>query len=338
MSKNLLLSFRHVQLGNKFDTNSESPVDFSRKDDGQYTAEVKTLFGGESIPITSFDVTKKGDNINPNFIDLRLTLVQMRFYYQDKPLSNAPVSVIFRPTIGSTMNSSSLSTCGKGTIEFVCPEGHLSLEAKTIDNGKSVSLKQDVQVIQAPPATLETMNSINLIPITVNQASNMILNDIQYTGSAAFLGDCSGSMSSNDNIDKLRRTYTKLWTDAITVGFKSGIGFTVWDTSSYPCTETWLNSHDDSKVRTWISGIQARGGNDMKQAIDTAIKLFLNVDNVFVICDGDVSPFDINSWKQYRALYPQIKFHFIAVGSSSSFEIMKQMAVIGNGGFTGTNL
>ena len=76
----------------------------------------------------------------------------------------------------------------------------------------------------------------------------------------------------------------------------------------------------------------------MKTGITDAINTFTSIENVVVICDGDITPFDLNSWKAFRSLYPKIIFHFVAVGSSANSETMKEMAVIGNGSYTATNI
>ena len=111
-----------------------------------------------------------------------------------------------------------------------------------------------------------------------------------------------------------------------------------WDDSTYFCVGTWLKIENELEVTKWINSLQARGQNEMEEAITTAFKTLGQIDNVIVICDGDVSPFNESSWTRYRNKYPETRFHFVAVGSRSDFSEMKKMASIGNGSFTGTNL
>ena len=78
-------------------------------------------------------------------------------------------------------------------------------------DGNDVKLKEELDVPPPDPVnSKEEMDEKKPIVLIVNQSSNVILNGIQYTGPIAFVGDCSGSMSSDDNIEKLRRTFSNL--------------------------------------------------------------------------------------------------------------------------------
>jgi hypothetical protein len=339
MSPMLLFTFNHSTLGTKFNSTSESPIDFSGKEDGKYTAQVKSVFGTELLELPSFTVTKNKNMLIPSFIDLKITRVEIHFFYKDKPLSGADVDGTFTLKTSAKVTKFSTKTSEKGAALFVCPEGPLYVEAKKVVDGDEVKLKQELLVpFPNPVNDKEEMNDIKPIVLIVNQDSDRISNIIKFTGSVAFLGDCSGSMSNDNNIEKLRREYSIIWEDAKKNGLKSNIAFMAWDTASYFCKKSWLCLSDDNEVKQWISDLQARGGTYMKTAITDAINTFTSVENVVVICDGDITPFNLDSWKEFRSLYPKIRFHFIALGSSSNSEAMKEMAIIGNGTYTETNV
>ncbi|CAF4352943.1 unnamed protein product [Rotaria sp. Silwood2] len=277
--------------------------------------------------------------ITPSFIDLEVVAVEIYFFYQDRPLSGADINGTFTLKGGSRIIKFSTKTSGTGTVSLVCPEGYLHIEAKKVVDRNEVKLMQESSINSRDPVNKkEEMNERKPRILTVNQASNLIFNEIQCTGSVAILGDCSGSMSINDNIAKLRRTYAAFWETAKKDGLKSKIAFTVWDTESYFCTKSWLGLSDDGVVKNWITGLQARGGNDTKTAVTDAINTFTSVENIVIICDGDVTPFTFESRKEFRSRYPKITFHFVAVGLGSDFKIMKEMAVIGNSSYTATNI
>lgn len=340
MMKEVSLTFNHFSLGKKFNSTSDIPVDFSTKESGIHTVQVKCAFGNESLELPSFQVTKDQEKINPCFVDLKIIPVEIYFFYKDKPFAGADISGTFSLDNGTKNVRFITKTSDIGAIVLACPKGHLHIQAAKIIDGNEVKLAENLYVPLA-----DTVNDIGEIKerkpliVTVNKASNFILNNgIQYSGSVVFLGDCSGSMLLDDNIGKLRRTYTYLWEEAKRNGLNAGIAFSVWDLECHFCTNSWLSLSDESKVKRWISNFTTRLGNDMQSAITDVIQTFVSVNNIVVICDGDVTPFDIASWKKFRFNYPKIKFHFVAIGSSSNFEIMKQMAIIGNGSYTATNI
>jgi hypothetical protein len=339
MSKELLLTFNHSTLGKKFNSTSESQIDFSGKEDGKYTAEVKSIFGTELLELPSFTVTKINNMINPSFIDLKVIRVEIHFFYKDTPLSEANVYGIFTLKSSAKIIKFSTKTSRTGTVLLACPEGLLYIEAIIVVDGNEVKLEQELSVTSPNPVTSkEEMNERKPRVIIVNKASTLILTGVQSDGSIVYAGDCSGSMSNNNNIEKLRNTYSTVWETAKQDGIKSNIAFIAWDDTSYFCKKSWLCLSDDNEVKNWISALEARDGTDMKTGIMDAIVKFASIENIMIICDGDVTPFDLDSWKTFRSLYPKITFHFVALGSGSNFKILQEMAAIGNGSYTGTNI
>jgi len=71
----------------------------------------------------------------------------------------------------------------------------------------------------------------------------------------------------------------------------------------------------------------------MKLAIEEALKKFPSATDFYVMCDGDVSPFDLSSWEAFRNRFTGYVFNFIALGKLSDTGTMGQMASIGGGTF-----
>ena len=85
-------------------------------------------------------------------------------------------------------------------------------------------------------------------------------------------------------------------------------------------------------------GLQPRGENNMRNAISSSIERHPDATDVYVMCDGGISPFnpyegEIN-WTRYRQQYSKTRFHFIALGTGASYEPMEAMAATGDGTFT----
>ena len=115
--------------------------------------------------------------------------------------------------------------------------------------------------------------------------------------------------------------------------------------------------------KKWIENLNARGGNDMRYAIEYSLSLFKDTTNVYVMCDGDISPFTVSKsseskismtdvprpgnygnessntsydgtpWAQFRNKYPNVNLHFIALGKNSHASKINDMADIGDGTF-----
>lgn len=182
------------------------------------------------------------------------------------------------------------------------------------------------------------------------------LNPFKKRGKVAVLGDISGSMDST-KMDLLRKAFRDLVTQSKQERW--ALVLAKWD--------SWIEFHEvkadaEASSEDWISSLSARGGNDMRHAIEQCMQEFPDVDTCYVMCDGDVSPFEINGsitdcltnvpkpsrardesnassysgtdWATFRARWPGTTFHFIAFGSGADADRMRQMTEIGGGNFT----
>eukprot|EP01036_Dinobryon_divergens_P035372 gene35372-45816_t len=102
------------------------------------------------------------------------------------------------------------------------------------------------------------------------------------------------------------------------------IALTVWNTDTMFARGTYLDSSDEAFVKSWLDGL-------------TCDKAY-NVD-VFVMCDGDIDPFDISSWKAFTQQFVDkgIRIHTVAFAEDSDHDQMQVMARICGGMFTSTN-
>jgi hypothetical protein len=63
-----------------------------------------------------------------------------------------------------------------------------------------------------------------------------------------------------------------------------------------------------------------------------AAQFIPNVGDIYVMCDGDVSPFasgDSNGqWARFRANYPNIKFHMVALDRDADIDTMSKVKLL----------
>ena len=57
-----------------------------------------------------------------------------------------------------------------------------------------------------------------------------------------------------------------------------------------------------------------------------------NVGDIYVMCDGDVSPFakgdSDGKWTRFRAEYPKIKFHMVALDRGADKDTMSKVRLL----------
>jgi hypothetical protein len=139
------------------------------------------------------------------------------------------------------------------------------------------------------------------------------------------LGDVSGSMSSGDRMPQLRSSYIGLIGNERLMS-KCQAAFAVWNTQivSWCNGSSWV---DPSTAPGWIEGLSSGGGNDMRVAIDSALSAFPSATDIFTMCDGDTSPFDNDSWREYLRGKENYRFHFVALGDGASDELAEMASV-----------
>ena len=135
----------------------------------------------------------------------------------------------------------------------------------------------------------------------------------------------------------LRETFLHLYHETTQMGGK--IALAVWNTDTMFTRGTYLGSSDEAFVRSWLDGLKADGGNDMRQGIQRGTEKFPDAKDVFVMCDGDINPFGISSWKAFTQQFVDkgIRIHTVAFAEDSDHDQMQEMARICGGMFTSAN-
>ena len=117
-----------------------------------------------------------------------------------------------------------------------------------------------------------------------------------------------------------------------------------WDTGIFwpPIGQRWARAADKVSMLQWVNEQRARGGNDMANAITLAAKsgpLKDTVCHLVVMCDGDISPFSVDSsggrdWATFhKSLPPNVRSCSFVAFTDSADAKMQRMAEIGLGNF-----
>ena len=151
------------------------------------------------------------------------------------------------------------------------------------------------------------------------------------------LGDVSGSMSSDERMDHLRETFLHLFQETTQMGGK--IAMAVWNGYTSFARGSYLGSSDVAFVKSWLDDLEADGDNDMRQAIHSGTEKFPDAKDIFVMCDVDIAPFDMSSWREFTQQFVDkgIRIHTVAFAEDSDHDQMQEMAHICVGMFTSAN-
>merc|ERR1711998_598063 len=116
----------------------------------------------------------------------------------------------------------------------------------------------------------------------------------------------------------------------------------------------WVSAETLESAKCWIKNLLCHGwdncGTCLGQALDGALGKYhckhrvRQCTDVYILTDGAMDNFDVDDfshslakWARYRAKYPNVTFHFIAIGEAARAdisELLQRMAEIGNGNFT----
>jgi len=303
----------------------------SLEDNLEYEVEVRSTNTTPELLLHSFNI-KKDDNgaVSVQSVDTRATIIESVFKRKDIPLTGAAV-------LGNFTSSDGLQCTLKGTTDaegkytIVLPQG--IIENFQANNGEFVVPKHGKIVIPpANPSSTPRKTKVIIIEVDPSTFSSGVAPQGDNP-QIVILGDISGSMQSR--IDILKRSFLDIFEMALKKNWK--VALAAWDTSVEWCTTEWIQSHQRDIVTRWVSARHARGGNNMKQAIEEALRKFPSATDIYIMCDGDVSPFKLHSWGAFRNSFTGCVFNFIALGKASNAETMEQMASIGGGTFWESN-
>jgi len=291
-------------------------------------------------------------------VDTRATIIESVFKRKDIPLTGAAVLGNFTSSTGVQCTLKG-KTDAEGKYTIVLPQG--IIENFQANNGEFVVPKRG-KIIVPPADSSPTPRKSNVIVIEIDATT--FSSGVAPQGDnpqIVILGDISGSMGGYEKMNILKRSFLDIFEMALKKNWK--VALAAWDSWVEWCTTEWIQSHQRDIVTRWVSARHARGGNDMRYAIEEALRKFPSATDIYIMCDGDVSPFNMpggitgidiskdvprpssptaesrdssynqTSWKGFRDRFPGCLFHFIALGVSSSAEMMGEMASIGGGTF-----
>ena len=326
------------------------------------TYDVEIFSKGTDPPLLlqKFEVVKDPDGkLSLLAVDTLSTRLVTCFKKSDTPLGGAVVLGDFIDRSGTRCKLTG-KTDARGNFKIILPGG-------VVDN--LVAKKGDISVPKKGKIIMPTVS----VPSNVPRRSTTIIIETDATnfGSAivadddskvVILGDVTGSMGSK--IDLLKKSFNEVVNRCYTN--KWSIALAGWDSWTDWCQDKWIqgNCNDATKsvVQAWIGSRIPRGGNDMRQAIENAMRKFPDATDVYIMCDGDVSPFNAEggkttgvdvdvptpscssnessstsyagtSWTAFRDRFQKVNFHFVGLGAGARIDGMQKMAITGNGSF-----
>jgi hypothetical protein len=151
----------------------------------------------------------------------------------------------------------------------------------------------------------------------------------------AFLGDVSGSMCKDCNgrdtrIQVLRRTLSNAVDEVLQPDSTKTVSLCAWnDQTNWFQSKRWLDAADKNDAKAWIEQLEEDGQTLLEPAILQAVQLE-KVSDIVTLCDGEFDEFDFDAIVRS---YPEIRFHFVAIGDTADTERMEKMASKGKRGF-----
>ncbi|EGC32534.1 hypothetical protein DICPUDRAFT_155482 [Dictyostelium purpureum] len=317
---------------------SSKGFEFSDLNDGEFNINFIFKKGlSKPISLKKTKILKENGEYKPGFIDLSASIISLSFNAYDKPVQNSKLTGTIQIEGEDEILNLDSMTDSKGFYKIVLPKSKVEVMVKGMVDGKPVCINESYIIEESKPASnIEQAKTIR--PKSFNKSVNCTNYTITTTGKkTVYLCDISGSMSLSVNgvpqIEKLKSTLKKKIEEN-----KNSISIAAWNKkTSFSIGNEWLNSETKSKNKirliNWVDSLNPFGGNDMKQAILSSISQFGDAEEFVVLCDGDISPFDLASWSTFYRDNSKYIFSFVGIGSSSD-EAMKQMSQISNGQYS----
>lgn len=264
----------------------------------------------------------------------------LEFRASGRPLSSAQITGnIFRTSFGEVSALCGVHTNVNGQAEVCLRAGRITdLQAVSEDATVIVRKKDALIVVEQNETDSSSCSKETRIVVDATQdhVDFRAMFDLEPQSSMLFLGDCSGSMSEGDRIEKMKASLIDLLPDALAQCNEVWIG--VWNTS-YKLFPSCINEGNLQNAVEWISNAYCCGGTKIKQAIQGAIAHVGNVTDVYILTDGLLADWQklpaqkqVESWAKLRATFPDTAFHFAAIGEASA-TMLQTMAAIGGGNY-----
>jgi hypothetical protein len=92
----------------------------------------------------------------------------------------------------------------------------------------------------------------------------------------------------------------------------------------------WLRTADKSDALEWIEKLEASGSTCLGPAMSAATSL-ADVTDIVTLCDGGLDDKHSLDFPSVARRFPNVRFHFVAVGSDADTKMMEEMAMQGRG-------
>lgn len=328
---------------------------------------IVTTFG--VFDMLSFFVRVNADGTidGPRYYDIGGKTIEFKFQYQDAPITNQEVHGAF--TAASSLTSAPeevrVMTNDKGVSKLTVPSGGGTIQAEVRTESDEAVVRVEIPVsarqpiapgLEKPPENVSKATEIGAMG-----DCTILFNLDVGSKNVALLGDTSGSMDGA-RLGCLRISMFKSFFESVQDDVP--IALATWTSETDICLNKYLELDDRCEVENWINSMNAEGGTNLRQALETILTTFPDLEQIFVVCDGDMSPFTVDgtglkisasdapyspycklgdlkipnfttyTWQSFRALHPNVRFHFIGIEDGVDVNVMGRMAEIGNGNLT----
>jgi hypothetical protein len=239
------------------------------------------------------------------------------------------------------------------------PAGTLSnVECGTVKRNEPIEVSQQ-DVVDAENPKVEEKPKYLLIADEAKECGQAVAWLSNNATRAVILGDISGSMGKGNRMKALKKSFETI---ANKISEENGkFALVAWDSwVDRFDSHTWQTEVTDA-MKKWIKNLKPRGGNNMRYAIEQTVKMYPDANDLWIICDGDVSPFCVKggkrckqesvpmpesyrsesryesyadtNWKTFRERFPNIRFNFVAFDDNADRDAMTRMADQGDGVF-----
>lgn len=348
---------------------------------GAYSRHEKGAKMGDALILKRHLIQKIGDSISTPFIDSGADLVDFSFICDDQMVEEkSKLEGTFAYDIGADRTCDfelKGETDSEGRVLMALPAGSVDASLKTKSGapmkskkGAPIGIRKVIPRRPIYPSNVVTPDEPEPVITIVDSTILAYLHWMKPDRPVVVLGDMSGSMGNGDRMVCLRKTLQHMYDAACKATVP--IALMTWDSWTEYCTPSifafgggtlpYLTKEDASMVNEWCSSRNSRGGNDMRYAIEDAIRNYPTARDIVIMCDGDIRPFEVAGgapvppgstvakagcysdeaqgnydWTAFRENHPDKCFHFVAFSEGASHDDMQTMARIGNGSFTSAN-
>merc|ERR1719271_2223362 len=117
--------------------------------------------------------------------------------------------------------------------------------------------------------------------------------------------------------------------------YKQRVALAAWNSHVVWCNDgNWIEEPSEADFK-WCRHLCHGGGNNMRFAIEEVMRRFPTVGEVFVMCDGDLSPFGLDNEERSDDGLDVPKPD--SPNNESCNERMQRMAILGHGSYTEIN-